>query len=614
MRKKAKIFSPVAIKTRIHQAVLRDMNIPQHVVGSVHSSTVELMKRQVFEFEKKFVSETNRSEDLRQSAIQKFLDVNKHMENFSLTGLGLPGFSIFKPQSRGLTRDNILLRARAICHSVLTPFDEDEWFHATKHGAGASVGVSFQDTSIEAKSTLPLSATRRVIPLLDRYFTFDSQLKAAILSFNDCTPFGAWYHEVQGSRATTVPKNSKTDRMIAVEPTGNMFFQQGLMTMMYDRLKRVGLDLETLPTDHRYRAKVASITSKEATIDWSSASDCVSYELLRWLLPPIWFECIDMVRSPSILIDDNWVRLNMFSTMGNAVTFPLETLVFWSLAQACCIQVDGTLSHFPEWKDRHRCSVFGDDCIVPSHIAPLYISVMQSVGFIINKEKSFFDDEGFRESCGGDYLRGYDVRPFFIKWPHSERKSALEPWLYIIANRLLPKYMLCFGNRDYIYKASGFLQCLSNLFIENGFTLKFVPNDFPDDAGLKLLYDSSRLLVNYRFNVSPIYTSKQGVVSFLYLHFRYSERVDKNSDIRYALWLKQRATKLYVEPDRDDQLERVSKWYYGFGRDVIERLRRIGDLEKARSRTYARREKGGYVVARCYTAHWSVPSRSLTGK
>jgi hypothetical protein len=187
-------------------------------------------------------------------------------------------------------------------------------------------------------------------------------------------------------------------------------------------------------------------------------------------------------------IGDVDVDLNMISTMGNAVTFPLETLVFWSLAHSTRLQLEGTLSHFPEWEDRHLCSVFGDDCIVPSHMALDFIKVMESVGFICNEEKSFYADERFRESCGGDYLRGYDVRPFYLKSPSSNRMSALEPWLYIIGNRLISKYMLCFGKRNYVYDKE-LLRVLFGLFQKYNLEIKVVPMDFPDDAGLKISDD-----------------------------------------------------------------------------------------------------------------------------
>lgn len=608
MSRKAKIFSPDEVKTLISQAVCRDMRSQPHGYRDHHGSLKMLRNRQVSELTKKYSWRSKQDSTLRDLAFKKFLDVNTHMQFYNLEGLSLPGFSIERPQSRHSKRENILLRARAIMHSVLTPFDEDEWFRCCKHGTGTSIGVPYIDTSIEAKSSLPMTATRRAVPLLERYYDFDSQLKSAVIYFNDATPIGDWYEVVKGSRATTVPKNSSIDRMIAVEPTGNMFLQQGLMAMMYERMRRVGLDLETLPTEHRRRAKIASITSQEATIDWTSASDCVSSELLRWLLPPVWFECCDMVRSPVIQLDEQWVTLSMFSTMGNAVTFPLETLVFWSLAHATNLEAQHTLSHFPEWEDRLVCSVFGDDCIVPSDIAHDFIQVMESVGFIVNKEKSFYDDSGFRESCGGDYLHGYDVRPFYLKEPHSDRRSALEPWLYIITNRLLLKYMVYFGERDYIYAAAGLLGVISGLFQRYELRLKFVPPDYPDDAGLKCVFDASRLLSCYPFVLGRIDKSQHGLLSFTFCKFRYAERTSQFGDIRYALWLKNAVERNVPEITRDEQLSNCyRRKEYSFS-PTAQRLARIGRREVIPAPFKPRRRKGGYVVARGDTVHWTVPN------
>jgi hypothetical protein len=228
----------------------------------------------------------------------------------------------------------------------------------------------------------------------------------------------------------------------------------------------------------------------------------------------------------------------MYATMGNAVTFPLETLVLWTLGHATLL--DGhTLSSYPEWDDLLKVSVFGDDCIVPSHIAEDFIEVCQHVGFIINKEKSFYDDKGFRESCGGDFLRGYDVRPFHLKGPTSARLSALEPWLYIVGNRLLPKYMSCFGTRNYVY-AKELWSCLFSLFNQYGLELKIVPNEYPDDAGLKLGNDLQRFIDNYPGLVlSRISINQHGTYSFLYCRFRYWQEKNKFGDLRFWQWMKQ---------------------------------------------------------------------------
>jgi hypothetical protein len=336
---------------------------------------------------------------------------------------------------------------------------------------------------------------------------------------------------------------------------------------MYRRMSYCGLELESLPIQHRERARLASISGMESTIDWSSASDCLSIELLRWLLPPQWFDCCYICRSDSILLEETWIRPNMFSTMGNAVTFPLETLVFWSLAHATRLQ-GKTLSCFPEWDDLLKCSVFGDDCIVPTDIADSFIEVCESVGFICNRDKTFTGGPGFRESCGGDYLHGYDVRPFSLKGPADNRRSSLEPWLYVVMNRIFPKYISYFGSRDYVYDRA-FFKVIQRLFDEYGLDLKLVPYRFPDDSGLRWTKDIQRFVRCYPFRLSKVGVNQHGTYTFRFCRFNYRKDTVRVDDLHYATWLK----------------------------------RPGGE----RSPWWEAKRKGGYVVAKGQSGHWSLP-------
>ena len=45
----------------------------------------------------------------------------------------------------------------------------------------------------------------------------------------------------ESNRLMTVPKNARTDRVIAAEPDWNMFFQLGLGASIRARLQKVGL-------------------------------------------------------------------------------------------------------------------------------------------------------------------------------------------------------------------------------------------------------------------------------------------------------------------------------------------------------------------------------------
>jgi hypothetical protein len=87
--------------------------------------------------------------------------------------------------------------------------------------------------------------------------------------------------------------------------------------------------------------------------------------------------------------------------MGNGFTFPLESLLFWALTKACC-------------SDDEVVSIYGDDIICPTHRVPLIHRVLTACGFSLNLEKSYYTGE-FRESCGTDYYRGIDIRPYYQK-------------------------------------------------------------------------------------------------------------------------------------------------------------------------------------------------------
>lgn len=538
-RKKRNIlfFSPDDIVTTISRDLTLDLQEGKHEYALSDYSNY-FCARQSSEFTKKYVSEEEDTPRLEALTFEKFKKVNEHMERFRDIITPDPTMRI---QPDTCERDRILLRARALMYQVLGEFSVTEWFEECKHSTGSSIGVPYHDTSLEAKFQWPLTGTYGVKSLMEMYLAYDTNCRLAVENHNSDIPVIGWYKTVEGSKASTVEKNDSIRRMICVEPTANMFLQQGIMEMLYKRMKVVGLDVESLPDVHQELARLSSLTQQFATIDWSSASDCMSIGLLRWLIPPKWFDIIDRIRTTTTHINGEPVSLNMFSTMGNAVTFPLETLIFWTLAVAVLQSSKPGLSLFPEWEDQRTCSVFGDDCIVPSHIASKYIDVMEELGFMINREKSHVGPEKFRESCGGDYLAGRSVRPYYIKAPTSRKKSALEPWLYIIGNSLLTKYRLYFGDLTYVYDKRVW-RTLFALFAKYRLDIKLVPSDFPDDAGLKIGNDLDRFARHYRIQLSPIYRDVHGTCEFRYCNFQYTEKREKSGDIRLAVWLKKPVT------------------------------------------------------------------------
>jgi hypothetical protein len=234
----------------------------------------------------------------------------------------------------------------------------------------------------------------------------------------------------RGNRFSTAPKDATKFRAIASEPSINIFFQLGLGTELRKALGRIGgrlrpgIDLDSGQEVHRRVACEASRDGSMATLDLRNASDSVSVNLVRLLLPRRWVEALESLRSPFTQVDGRWVMLEKFSSMGNGYTFELETLIFTALAYEALTYAD----FLPRiGKDVY---VYGDDIIVPRDGVKSVVAVLRYCGFELNPEKSFSDGD-FRESCGGDYFAGVPVRPFFLK----EQPYEPQHWI-VIANGL----------------------------------------------------------------------------------------------------------------------------------------------------------------------------------
>lgn len=199
-----------------------------------------------------------------------------------------------------------------------------------------------------------------------------------------------------------VPKTAKTHRSIAIEPLLNTYVQKGIDQVMRDRLRKFGYDLSDQGANQEL-ARVGSVDGSFATLDLSSASDTLSRELVRYLVPPGVYAILSAARSPSYKLDGKVARYEKFTSMGNGFCFPLETLVFAAAARA---SMRATLGHL----GRH--CVYGDDIIVPTSAYALTVALLQFLGFTPNPSKSFSKGP-FRESCGTDWYKGQDVRPVY---------------------------------------------------------------------------------------------------------------------------------------------------------------------------------------------------------
>lgn len=213
-------------------------------------------------------------------------------------------------------------------------------------------------------------------------------------------------------RVISVPKTMSTPRIIAIEPSSVQYAQQGLKREIYQEVDSGPLR-KVLGFQEQERnqalAQKASVDQSLATLDLSEASDRVHWFLVRLMTkryPHLW-EFVWSTRSHRAKLPDGSVRpLQKFASMGSALTFPLEAMVFTALA-LCGIES----SRKTRLKVRDLAgllSVYGDDIVIPTDTVDCVVDWLEHFGAKVNRAKSFWSGN-FRESCGAEYYDGTDV-------------------------------------------------------------------------------------------------------------------------------------------------------------------------------------------------------------
>lgn len=306
----------------------------------------------------------------------------------------------------------ILHAARRKISRVLGPLVYNRVFDHCKWGPGATLDLRRSRSQPDNKySVIPITVSPGALGIAKAMVESDPNWLEAILGQK---PDGLVsvrpeiFSLVDHNRLQFVPKNAKTHRSIAVEPRLNGYLQQGVGRYIRRRLMAHGVDL----SDQSINQKLASRAAAEglATVDFSAASDSISRELVFELLPLDWFLLLDSIRSKSGVYTtregETWnFSYEKFSSMGNAFTFELESLIFWALAVSVCDSLN-----IPTCS----VSVFGDDVIIPKDSYELFASVSSHCGFTVNSAKSFSTGL-FYESCGKHYFDGHDVTPLYQK-------------------------------------------------------------------------------------------------------------------------------------------------------------------------------------------------------
>lgn len=218
-------------------------------------------------------------------------------------------------------------------------------------------------------------------------------------------------------KVTLVPKTLKTPRVIAIEPTAMQYMQQAVHRALVGVIQSSDSDFGWLlgfkdQAPNQRLAREGSENGSLATLDLSEASDRVSNSLVRLMLSPHrWLhDGVDACRSRTAEVDGHGkIRLAKFASMGSALTFPIEALVFATVVMLGVEQSRGKqMSRSDIQKLRGRVRVYGDDIVVPVEYAESVTRTLEAFGLKVNVNKSFWTGR-FRESCGGDYYAGHDV-------------------------------------------------------------------------------------------------------------------------------------------------------------------------------------------------------------
>jgi len=434
--------------------------------------------------------------------------------------------------------------ARDYIARILGVYDDEECRVLCRFGSKASVGIPAALACEAARWELPISGSLQQIA----WFRSEMDDTEHVQEY--------WRQQLDSDRAvskrersifqpisclklTLVPKTFKSFRAIMPNTTIGSYMSYGIGEIIRKRLKREGYDIRSLQTRHRYLACQASQTNLSVTADLSSASDSISVALVKRLLPPDWVEILTRSRIADVMLpDETVVQSETFCTMGIGYTFPLQTLIFLALLKA----VEATMFHR---LDRRTISVYGDDMIYNRRMHSEVVEHLSSFGFVINVDKTFHDGH-FRESCGGDYYHGVDVRPFQPRNGAAVvSDTAYEAILYKFINGLLMRWTE--------YEIEYTLNFLLSEVVRVTSLAKIVPHDYPDDSGIKCpAIGCWKFLAASKYQ-KPV-SLGNGVYRFSYLVLKSKEREEKRHAPYYWLSLRgllNRGISTYITDQRN---------------------------------------------------------------
>jgi len=312
------------------------------------------------------------------------------------------------------------IEAVSVAHSVqraadyiaccLGHFDPYDW--CPRHGPGAVSDQRFGVDKYDFRSWP--DRLERVFPFAD--FAFSSWSVAGDAASDTCVRL---ISDDVPAKMSCVPKTTKAPRLIAAEPTALQWCQQVIRDYMYRRTndtclrKFIRFDDQT---KNGSLALEASSSLSHWTIDLSSASDRISCWHVERVFrrSPHLLSALCATRAQSVRQDitrkhPRIVPLRKFSTMGNATTFPVQSLFFLAVCLGAISWKRGIpVAKLVRQASEREVRIFGDDLIVPADCAQIVVDVLHTFRLKVNTAKTF-GGSNFRESCGVDAFQGHEV-------------------------------------------------------------------------------------------------------------------------------------------------------------------------------------------------------------
>lgn len=203
----------------------------------------------------------------------------------------------------------------------------------------------------------------------------------------------------------SVPKSVDKRRGISFEDTSTQYLQIAAFDAMDRHLQRhpeIRVNLHDQSLSQKLLLQRGRVWS---TVDCSNASDTVTLTLVNHIFSkcPVLRDLVLFLRTPNVLLPDGtMLTMEKCFPMGSALCFPVESIVFASVARLACTLVGIPL-------DSYR--VYGDDTVIDSRAYLMFIRLLQLLNFTVNEDKSFGPWHSFVEACGIEVWLGRDVTP-----------------------------------------------------------------------------------------------------------------------------------------------------------------------------------------------------------